>query len=196
VALVALFLLILALNTVPTGIPGSVVVAAFALRDDVGTTAAIGVAVLGATIGRALFAVLVRAGVGWLPTGATRANVEVLERWMRRRRHAVASLAALLLVPGMASTPIFMAAGALRLALAPLLAAFAVGRAAFYGLVVVASQAGEATVSRAIERGVSPWAIAVALLAVLGPLAVLLRLDWRALIEDRRFRLLRRRARG
>jgi cytochrome c oxidase assembly factor CtaG len=105
-------------------------------------------------------------------------------------------LSCALAVPGCPSTTVFVAAGALRLHLAPLAAGFAAGRAAWYtGAVIIAGTAASG-IESLVRRGLNPWLIALAFVLVIAPLFVLSRIEWRALLQERRIRFIPRRPPG
>jgi uncharacterized membrane protein YdjX (TVP38/TMEM64 family) len=191
--LAALFAIVFTLGAVPNLIPATAVVAAFSLRDDVGPVAAVIVGATAITCGRTTLALAVRGGFDrFVRQGATAENVAWLHEWLERRRRMLLMLSLAVAVPGSPTTTIFVGAGALHLRLAPLAAGFLAGRLAWYtGAVVVASGA-EQGIDELIERGTSPWLIALALVLVIVPLFVLSRLEWRALVQERRIRFVPR----
>jgi uncharacterized membrane protein YdjX (TVP38/TMEM64 family) len=193
----ALFAIVFALGAVPNLIPATAVVAAFSLRDDVGPVAAVLVGAAAITLGRLALALAVRRGFDrFVRQGATADNIAWLHGWLegRRRTHLVLSVG--LAVPGSPTTTIFVAAGALHLRLAPLALGFLTGRLAWYtGAVIVASGAASG-IDSLVQHGLNPLLIVVALLLVVAPLLLLSRLEWRALVQERRIRFVPRRRPG
>jgi uncharacterized membrane protein YdjX (TVP38/TMEM64 family) len=191
--LAALFGIVFVLGAVPNLIPATAVVAAFALRDDVGPVGAVVVGTIAITLGRVTLALAVRHGFERLRRGPVYENVEYLHGWLEGRRRTHLVLSGALAVPGTPSTTIFVAAGALHLRLAPLAAGFAAGRAAWYSGVVIATSGAAAGIEGLVRRGLNPWLIALALVLVIAPLFLLSRIEWRALLQERRIRLIPRR---
>jgi uncharacterized membrane protein YdjX (TVP38/TMEM64 family) len=195
--LAALFAIVFALGAIPNLIPATAVVTAFSLRDGVEPVAAVLVGATAIACGRLALALAVRGGFDrFVRQGATADNVAWLHGWLegRRRTHLVLSLA--LAAPGSPTTTIFVAAGALKLRLAPLVAGFFSGRLVWYGAIVALASGAERSVDRLVERGTSPWLFGVALVLVVVPLLVLSRLEWRALLQERRIRFVPRRRPG
>ena len=84
-----------------------------------------------------------------------------------------------------------MAAGALHLRLLPLATGFALGRLVWYTGVVIVASGAEQGIENLIDRGLQPHFIALAVVLVVVPLVLLSRLEWRALIQERRIRFIR-----
>jgi uncharacterized membrane protein YdjX (TVP38/TMEM64 family) len=195
--LAALFAIVFALGAVPNLIPATAVVAAFSLRDDVGPVAAVLVGATAITLGRLTLALAVRRGFErFVRTGATADNIAWLHGWLEGRRRTHLVLSAALAMPASPTTTIFVAAGALHLRLPPLALGFLTGRLVWYtGAVALASGAAEG-IDRLVQHGLNPLLIAAALLLVILPLFLLSRLEWRALVQERRIRFIPRRRPG
>lgn len=187
----ALFGIVFVLGAVPNLIPAAAVVAAFSLRGDVGPVAAVLAGVAGITLGRVVLALAVRGGFERLQRGAVADNIAYLHGWLEGRKRATLALSAALAVPGSPTTTIFVAAGALHLRLPPLAAGFALGRLVWYAGVVIVASGAEKGIESLIDRGLQPHFIALAVVLVVVPLVVLSRLEWRALIQERRIRFIR-----
>ena len=166
-ALIVLFGICCALNTVPSLVATTAVVTLFAFRDDVGAVEAVVVGVAGAAVGRVCFALLVR-------HGATR------------------FLSLLAMMPVNPALAIFATAGALRLRLAPITACYAVGRAVVYGWAVWTAGIAVDSLERVLRENASPWTFAAGIALALVPLVIAAHVDWQTLIEQRRVRLLPR----
>lgn len=188
--LATLFLLVVALNAIPTAIPTAAVVSAFSVRAGVSPVAAVAVGAAAATCGRALLALGVRYGVAALARGAVEANVRYVERRLAGRRHVLLTLAGIAALPVTPATAIFSAAGALRLRIAPILAGYLGGRLVTFAAWVYLARGAADSVSALIDRQWSPVAVAAAVLLPAVGLVAALRLDWRALLEERRLRFL------
>lgn len=187
----ALFGIVFVLGAVPNLIPAAAVIAAFSLRDDVGPVAAVVAGVAGITLGRVTLALAVRYGFDRFLRGAVAENIEYLHSWLEGRKRATLALTAALAVPGSPTTTIFVAAGALHLRLLPLATGFALGRLVWYSGVVIVASGAEKGIEGLIDRGLQPHFIALAVVLVVVPLVVLSRLEWRALIQERRIRFIR-----
>jgi uncharacterized membrane protein YdjX (TVP38/TMEM64 family) len=193
--LLALFGICMTLNTVPSLVATTAVVTLFAFRDDVGSVEAVVVGVAGAAAGRVLFALAVRHGADRFLRGRLRQNIDFLRDYVGRKRHATRFLALLAMMPVNPALAIFATAGALRLRLAPIVAGYAAGRAVVYGWAVWSAAIAVESLQRVLRDHASPWAFAGGIAVALVPLVVAAHVDWQALIEQRRIRLLPRASR-
>jgi uncharacterized membrane protein YdjX (TVP38/TMEM64 family) len=191
-ALIVLFGICCALNTVPSLVATTAVVTLFAFRDDVGAVEAVVVGVLGAAVGRVCFALLVRHGATRFLRGRLRRNVDFLEEYVSRKRNATRFLSLLAMMPVNPALAIFATAGALRLRLAPITACYMVGRAVVYGWAVWTASVAVSSLERVLRENASPWTFAAGIALALVPLVIAAHVDWQTLIEQRRVRLLPR----
>lgn len=126
----------------------------------------------------------------------------ILGRWSRRNLDYLASKledtrgtmgAAVLMA---ASPPpagvLFVAAGLLRIKLWIVAASVFVGRTIGYSISVTASSVAAAELADQLRGVVGPWSVIIALVIVSAVLVLLVRIDWRVLIEQRKVRLHRR----
>lgn len=192
VPLLALFAICTALNTIPSLVATTAVVTVFALRSDVGGAEAVVVGVAGACTGRVLFALAIRHGAGRLIHGRLAANMAFLRAYVERKRHATRFLALLATAPVNPALAIFATAGALRLRLAPIVACYAVGRAAVFGWTVWTAGLAAQSLERVVRENASPLPLAAGVVLALAPLVLATQIDWQVLIEERRLRLLPR----
>lgn len=148
---------------------------------------------LGAAIGRTTLAATARALGPRVLRPSVQANVDYLAARLQRPR-ATAGVAALLAASPPPAGALYMAAGILRVNLALVAAACFAGRAVTYGIgvAVVGSAAGE--IPDRLRDAVTPWSVALGVALVAAVLWLLVRIDWRALLEGRRLRLRARRA--
>lgn len=190
--LLALYGICVALNTIPSLVATTAVVTLFAFRGDVGDVEAVAVGVAGAATGRVLFALAIRHGAGRLIGGRLAGNLAFLRSYVERKRNATRFLALLAMAPVNPALAIFATAGALRLRLAPIVACYAVGRAAVFGWAVWTAGVAARSLERVLRDNASPLPLAAGVLLALAPLVVAAQIDWRVLIEERRIRLLPR----
>jgi hypothetical protein len=190
--LFALYGICVALNTIPSLVATTAVVTLFAFRGDIGDVEAVAVGVAGAATGRVLFALAIRHGAGRLIGGRLAGNLAFLRSYVERKRNATRFLALLAMAPVNPALAIFATAGALRLRLAPIVACYAVGRAAVFGWAVWTAGVAARSLERVLRDNASPLPLAAGVLLALAPLVVAAQIDWRVLIEERRIRLLPR----
>ncbi len=190
--LLALFGISATLNTIPSLVATTAVVTVFAFRDDVGGVQAVVVGVLGACTGRVLFALAIRHGAGRLIHGRLAQNMAFLRAYAERKRNATRFLALLAMAPVNPALAIFATAGALRLRLAPIVACYAVGRAAVFGWTVWSAGLAAESLERVLRENASPLPLVAGILVALAPLVLAAQIDWQVLVEERRVRLLRR----
>jgi hypothetical protein len=194
--LLALFGICAALNTIPSLVATTAVVTVFAFRADVGGPEAVVVGVAGAATGRTLFALAIRHGAGRLIRGRLAQNLAFLRSYVERKRHATRFLALLAMAPVNPALAIFATAGALRLRLAPIVACYALGRAAVFGWTVWTAGLAAQSLERVLRQNASPLPLVAGVLLAFLPLAIATQIDWQVLIEQRRIRLLPRRRSG
>jgi hypothetical protein len=190
--LLALYAICVALNTIPSLVATTAVVTVFALRSDVGDIEAVVAGVAGGATGRVLFALAIRHGAVRLIRGRLAGNVAYLRAYVGRKRHATRFLALFAMAPVNPALAIFATAGALRLRLTPIVACYAVGRAFVFGWAVWTAGKAAESLERVLRDNASPLPLIAGVLVAVAPLVLATQVDWQALIEQRRIRLLPR----
>ena len=130
--------------------------------------------VMSATLGRAILANVFRAIRSWLPKGYV-ANMERIGEQIEKNPRRAIGLLTLFLLSPISSAQLFEAAGIIkRIALGPLLLAFAGGRLISYSIYVSgANVLKETSLGQIIKDELtSPIAIAIQLLLILGLVAL------------------------
>jgi len=146
----------------------------FTLRYHMNPVALVLLGVLSATLGRAILANVFRAIRGWLPKGYV-ANMEKIGMKIEEHPKQTIGLLALFFLSPISSAQLFEAAGIIkRIALSPLLIAFAGGRLISYSIYVSgASVLKETSLGQIItEELTSPLAISIQVLMILGLIAL------------------------
>jgi membrane protein YqaA with SNARE-associated domain len=148
---------------------------------------------LGAAMGRTALAATARALGPRVMRPSLQANVDYLGARLHRPR-ATAGVAVLLAASPPPAGALYAAAGILRVNLALVAASCFAGRAVTYGIGValVGSAAGE--IPDRLRDAAAPWSIGLGLALVAAVLWLLVRIEWRTLLEERRLRLRARRA--
>lgn len=132
------------------------------------------IGVASATIGRVVLAYTFRVLRAWLPKGYV-SNMEAIGAQIERYPRRALGLLALFFVSPLSSAQLFEAAGIIkRIALGPLLLAFAGGRLISYSFYVSgASALKETSFGQLVTREItSPLAIAIQVLLILGLIAL------------------------
>lgn len=143
---------------------------------------------LGAAAGRTALAALARTLGDRLLRPRTRANVDYLSDRLRGTRSR-RGLAALLIASPPPSGALFTAAGLLRVSL-PLIAACSfAGRLATYSIGVAFGGVAATQAADRLREAVGPVSASIGVAVVALVVWLLLRLDWRTLIERRRISL-------
>ena len=130
--------------------------------------------VLSATLGRTILANVFRAIRGWLPKGYV-ANMERIGVRIGENPKKAIGLLALFSISPISSAQLFEAAGIIkRIALGPLLLAFAGGRLISYSIYVSgASVLKETSLGQIVQKEfTSPLAITIQLLLIIGLIAL------------------------
>lgn len=145
---------------------------------------------LGATAGRTGLAALARHFGDRLLRPGTRANVDYLAGRLRGTRSRL-GLGALLAASPPPSGALFTAAGILRVSLPLVAVSSFIGRSVTYGLGVGLGGVAAAQAADRLRESVGPLSAAAGVAAVAVVLWLLVRLDWRTLLERRRVSLRR-----
>lgn len=146
----------------------------FTLRHQMNPIALVLCGVASATMGRAILAHTFRRIRDWLPKGYV-ANMEAAGAQIEKNPSRVFGLLTLFFISPFSSAQLFEAAGIIkRIALTPLLLAFAGGRLISYSFYVSgASALKDSSLGKLITREItSPWAIAIQVLFILGLVAL------------------------
>lgn len=146
----------------------------FTLRYHMNPVALVLLGVLSATFGRAILANIFRAIRSWLPKGYV-ANMERIGLKIEKNPRKAVGLLALFFLSPISSAQLFEAAGIIkRIALGPLLLAFAGGRLISYSIYVSgATVLKETSLGQIIKDELtSPLAITIQVLLILGLVAL------------------------
>lgn len=146
----------------------------FTLRYHMNPVALVLLGVMSATLGRAILASVFRAIRGWLPKGYV-ANMERIGVKIEENPRRAFGLLTLFFLSPISSAQLFEAAGIIkRIALGPLLLAFAGGRLISYSIYVSgASVLRESSLGQIIKDELtSPLAIAIQILLIIGLVAL------------------------
>jgi hypothetical protein len=146
----------------------------FTLRYHMNSVALVLLGVLSATLGRAILANVFRAIRSWLPQGYV-ANMERIGVKIEEKPKRTFGMLALFFLSPISSAQLFEAAGIIKkIALSPLLLAFAVGRLISYSFYVSgASALKETSLGQIIKNELtSPLSIAIQVLLILGLIAL------------------------
>jgi len=146
----------------------------FTLRYHMNPVALVLLGVMSATLGRAILANVFRAIRSWLPKGYV-ANMERIGEQIEKNPRRAIGLLTLFFLSPISSAQLFEAAGIIkRIALGPLLLAFAGGRLISYSIYVSgANVLKETSLGQIIKDELtSPIAIAIQLLLILGLVAL------------------------
>lgn len=173
--------------------PSWLVVAYLSLKlgaDPVGVVLA---GALGAAIGRTALAATARALGPRVLRPSLQANVDYLAARLHRPR-ATAGVAILLAASPPPTGALYAAAGILRVNLALVAVASFAGRAVTYAIAVALVGSAADRIPDRLGDAAAPLPIAVGLALVAAVLWLLVRIDWRTLLEGRRLRVRSRRA--
>lgn len=181
----------MALGALPIGIPAVAVVVAFSLSESIGPVEAVVVGVAGIVLGRTLLYLAAARGRGLIHGGATAANLEYVHGIVERRWGRLL-LGLAVAIPGSPTTALFAAGGLVRAPLTSLVVGYTLNRTVVYTAAVAGATAGEHQIESALGDALSPWTIGLGILVMAASMALLLRIDWRRTIADRRPRLVRR----
>jgi hypothetical protein len=178
--------LAVALNAVPAFMPPTwSVLAYFHLYHGLPVVPLAFVGALGATTGRAILALGSRAFGNRFVPASWRANVEALVATLQSRPTlALPSLALFALGP-VPSNHLFVAAGLAQAPLPPILAVFASARFVSYVLWVSAANVADQSLREALGPRVAGWGAIALQIAGFALIVVLMRLDWRRLLNER-----------
>ncbi|ACC75368.1 hypothetical protein PPMP20_02815 [Paraburkholderia phymatum] len=149
------------------------------------------VAASAATTGRLVLAAFARLLLrGRLMRDADRQNIEVVEAWLKKRKKLTVGAFFLYALGPFPSNYLFIAYGLSGLPLAVIGAAFFAGRTISYSVWAYLGRLASAyiDIESPMEGGYLSGYFIVLQLALLGSVYVLMKLDWKVLIEQRRLK--------
>ena len=167
--------------------PSWIVVAYMVVQYQLSIPLAIVVGALGTTVGRVGLVAISRVAGERMLGRWSRGNLEYLHG---RLESAAGDLGVAVLLA--ASPPpggvLFIVAGLVRVKLWLVAASVFVGRIIGYAISVGGGSLAATALADQLRGLIGPWSVVVAVAIVVGVLLIALRIDYRALIEDRRFR--------
>ncbi len=168
--------------------PSWIVVAYLVVEFDLRLWLAIFIGALGTTVGRVILVAVSRV-----------AGHRMLGRWsqdnldyLHRRIEGAAGDLGIAVLLGASPPPagvLFILAGLMRVQLWLVAASVFVGRTIGYWISVGGTSLAAEPLANQLRDVVGPWSVALAVLIIAGVLVLALRIDYRALLEDRKFRL-------
>ena len=168
--------------------PSWVIVAYMVVESNLSIPVAVLVAAAGTAVGRLVLVALSRA-VGPRILGPwSKDNLQYLHGRLENATGTFGVFALLAASPPPAGV-LYVAAGLLRVPYWVVGSAAFVGRAISYGIMVTASSTAASELADQLRGAFGAWSVAVAIVLVAATLALLVHVDWRALIEHRRLRL-------
>jgi membrane protein YqaA with SNARE-associated domain len=166
--------------------PGWVVLAYLRIEHDLDLAGVVVAGAAGTAVGRTAWAATARVVGTRLLRGRYRANVEYLAERLRGRHGRLGAFGLLAASPP-PSGAVYTAAGLLRINLGLVAGAAFAGRLVSYGVMVAATGALASELVDRLRGGFGPWWI-VLTAALVATLVLLVRLDWRRLLEAGRRR--------
>ncbi len=168
--------------------PSWIVVAYLVVEFDLRLWLAIFIGALGTTVGRVILVAVSRV-----------AGHRMLGRWsqdnldyLHKRIEGAAGDLGIAVLLGASPPPagvLFILAGLMRVQLWLVAASVFVGRTIGYWISVGGTSLAAEPLANRLRDVVGPWSVALAVLIIAGVLVLALRIDYRALLEDRKFRL-------
>lgn len=168
--------------------PSWIVVAYLVVEFDLRLWLAIFIGALGTTVGRVILVAVSRV-----------AGHRMLGRWsqdnldyLHKRIEGAAGDMGIAVLLGASPPPagvLFILAGLMRVQLWLVAASVFVGRTIGYWISVGGTSLAAEPLANRLRDVVGPWSVALAVLIIAGVLVLALRIDYRALLEDRKFRL-------
>jgi membrane protein YqaA with SNARE-associated domain len=172
------------LNAVPAFMPPTwSVLAYFHVREGLAIFPLAMVGAIGATIGRAMLALMSReVGTKLLPE-RWGTNIEALATELQRRRELGFLALALFALGPVPSNQLFIAAGIARAPLAPILAVFAVARFASYVVWITVADTAVANLAEVVSPRFGAEAATIVQVAAFLALIGVMQLDWRRIFR-------------
>jgi membrane protein YqaA with SNARE-associated domain len=168
--------------------PSWIVVAYLVVEFDLRLWLAIFIGALGTTVGRVILVAVSRV-----------AGHRMLGRWsqdnldyLHKRIEGAAGDMGIAVLLGASPPPagvLFILAGLMRVQLWLVAASVFIGRTIGYWISVGGTSLAAEPLANRLRDVVGPWSVALAVLIIAGVLVLALRIDYRALLEDRKFRL-------
>lgn len=168
--------------------PSWIVVAYLVVEFDLRLWLAIFIGALGTTVGRVILVAVSRV-----------AGHRMLGRWsqdnldyLHKRIEGAAGDLGIAVLLGASPPPagvLFILAGLMRVQLWLVAASVFIGRTIGYWISVGGTSLAAEPLANQLRDVVGPWSVALAVLIIAGVLVLALRIDYRALLEDRKFRL-------
>jgi membrane protein YqaA with SNARE-associated domain len=168
--------------------PSWIVVAYLVVEFDLRLWLAIFIGALGTTVGRVILVAVSRV-----------AGHRMLGRWsqdnldyLHKRIEGAAGDLGIAVLLGASPPPagvLFILAGLMRVQLWLVAASVFIGRTIGYWISVGGTSLAAEPLANRLRDVVGPWSVALAVLIIAGVLVLALRIDYRALLEDRKFRL-------
>jgi membrane protein YqaA with SNARE-associated domain len=168
--------------------PSWIVVAYLVVEFDLRLWLAIFIGALGTTVGRVILVAVSRV-----------AGHRMLGRWsqdnldyLHKRIEGAAGDMGIAVLLGASPPPagvLFILAGLMRVQLWLVAASVFIGRTIGYWISVGGTSLAAEPLANQLRDVVGPWSVALAVLIIAGVLVLALRIDYRALLEDRKFRL-------
>ena len=168
--------------------PSWIVVAYLVVEFDLRLWLAIFIGALGTTVGRVILVAVSRV-----------AGHRMLGRWsqdnldyLHKRIEGAAGDLGIAVLLGASPPPagvLFILAGLMRVQLWLVAVSVFIGRTIGYWISVGGTSLAAEPLANRLRDVVGPWSVALAVLIIAGVLVLALRIDYRALLEDRKFRL-------
>lgn len=168
--------------------PSWIVVAYLVVEFDLRLWLAIFIGALGTTVGRVILVAVSRV-----------AGHRMLGRWsqdnldyLHKRIEGAAGDMGIAVLLGASPPPagvLFILAGLMRVQLWLVAVSVFIGRTIGYWISVGGTSLAAEPLANRLRDVVGPWSVALAVLIIAGVLVLALRIDYRALLEDRKFRL-------
>ncbi len=168
--------------------PSWIVVAYLVVEFDLRLWLAIFIGALGTTVGRVILVAVSRV-----------AGHRMLGRWsqdnldyLHKRIEGAAGDLGIAVLLGASPPPagvLFILAGLMRVQLWLVAVSVFIGRTIGYWISVGGTSLAAEPLANQLRDVVGPWSVALAVLIIAGVLVLALRIDYRALLEDRKFRL-------
>ncbi|MSO44108.1 MAG: hypothetical protein EXQ74_02175 [Thermoleophilia bacterium] len=175
--------------TIPLPIfPSWIVVAYMVVEYDLRLIPAILLGAIGTAMGRVGLVAVSRVAGHRLLGAWSRGNLEYLHAKMESAAGNL-GIAVLLGASPPPAGVLFVLAGLTRVKLLLVAASVFVGRTIGYAISVGGTSLAATALASQLRDVVGPWSVAVAVVIVAGVLVLVLRIDYRTLIEERRFRL-------
>lgn len=184
-----LFLLAAGFAMIPLPLfPSWVVVAYMVVEYDLRLVAAIVIGALGTTLGRLILVMVSRVAGERMLGSWSRGNLEYLHTKMESAAGDM-GIGVLLAASPPPAGVLFILAGLMRVALWLVAVSVFVGRTIGYFISVGGTSLAAEPLANKLQGIIGPWSVIVAVSIIAAILVLALRVDYRVLIEDRKFRI-------